>query len=62
MPCLVIHGDRDVEPTTLERCGRPTAAGIVGAQLVVYEGAPHGLFVSHRARLNEDLLRFVASS
>ena len=62
MPCLVIHGDRDVEPTTLERCGRPTAAGIVGAQLVVYEGAPHGLFVSHRARLNEDLLRFAGGS
>jgi non-heme chloroperoxidase len=61
VPCLIIHGDNDVEPTTLERCGRPTAAGIKGSELRVYEGAPHGLFLSHRARLNTDLVEFIRS-
>lgn len=58
VPCLVVHGDADVEPTTLERCGRPTAAAVPGARLLVYEHAPHGLFVSHRTRLNADLEAF----
>jgi non-heme chloroperoxidase len=29
-----------------------------GAKLVVYEGAPHGLFVTHIDRLNADLAAF----
>jgi hypothetical protein len=28
-------------------------------QLKVYEGAPHGLFISHMDRLNRDLLDFI---
>ncbi len=59
LTCLVLHGDKDIDPTTLERCGRPTAAGIKGPELRVYEGAPHGLFVSHRTRLNADIVQFV---
>ena len=61
VPTVVIHGDRDTEPTTIERCGRPTAHGIKGASLVVYEGGPHGLFASHRTRLNQELLAFANS-
>jgi non-heme chloroperoxidase len=29
--------------------------------LKVYEGAPHGLFVTHMDQLNADLLAFAAS-
>lgn len=62
VPCLVVHGDQDVEPTTLARCGRPTAAGIRGSELRVYEGAPHGLFLSHRRRLNADIVQFICGA
>jgi pimeloyl-ACP methyl ester carboxylesterase len=54
---LVIHGDRDVS-APLEITGRPTAAGIPGAELRIYEGAPHGLFITHADRLNRDLIAF----
>jgi len=43
----------------IDLTGRPTAAQIPRAQLKVYEGAPHGLFVTHKDRLNADLLAFV---
>lgn len=58
LPVLVIQGDRDAT-SPLELTGRPTAALVPGARLLVYEGAPHGLFLSHTARLNADLLAFV---
>ncbi len=57
-PTLVIHGDKDVS-AYLEMTGRPTAAGIKGAELKVYEGAPHGLFITHMDRLNHDLEMFI---
>jgi pimeloyl-ACP methyl ester carboxylesterase len=30
------------------------------SELRIYEGAPHGLFITHRERLNADLLDFIA--
>ena len=36
----------------------PDRALIPGAELYVYEGAPHGLYFTHRERLNADLARF----
>ena len=58
VPTLVIHGDKDVS-APIDMTGRPTAALIPNAQLKVYEGAPHGLFLTHKDRLNADLLRFI---
>ena len=43
----------------LER-GRRTAAALANSELRIYEGAPHGLFMTHRERLNADLLDFIA--
>ncbi|HYQ28960.1 MAG TPA: alpha/beta hydrolase [Polyangiaceae bacterium] len=57
LPTLVIHGDRDAS-APLEITGRPTAELIPHAELCVYEGAPHGLYFTHRERLNADLARF----
>lgn len=54
-PTIVIHGDKDVS-APLEITGRRTALGIPGATLKIYEGAPHGLFITHASRLNADLL------
>ena len=57
VPTLVVHGERDMT-CPLELTGRPTAALVPGARLLVYEGAPHGLFLTHMDRLNADLLAF----
>ena len=57
LPTLVIHGDEDAS-APLELTGRPTARLIPRAELCVYEGAPHGLYFTHRERFNLDLARF----
>jgi non-heme chloroperoxidase len=59
LPVQVIHGDADVS-APLALTGQPTAALVPGARLIVYEGAPHGLFITHAERLNADLAAFVA--
>src|SRR5262249_49017824 len=59
VPVLVIHGDADAS-APIDLTGRPAAAMIPGARLVVYEGAPHGLYFTHRRRLNEDIAAFAA--
>lgn len=56
-PTLVIHGDKDAS-APLAITGQRLAAGIRGAKLRVYPGAPHGLFVTHMERLNADLEAF----
>jgi pimeloyl-ACP methyl ester carboxylesterase len=58
VPVLVIHGDQDVS-APLDFTGRRTAQLIPGARLAVYEGGPHGLFITHMDQLNRDLLAFV---
>jgi non-heme chloroperoxidase len=60
VPALVIHGTRDAS-APIDVTGRPTAALIPGARLSVYEDAPHGLFITHQARLIGDLLAFARS-
>jgi pimeloyl-ACP methyl ester carboxylesterase len=56
----VIHGTADASaPFAL---GEQTAAGIARAELRTYAGAPHGLFVTHAARLNTDLLSFAGAA
>lgn len=55
LPALVVHGDRDLQ-APLEPCGRATAQLLPDGVLRVYEGAAHGLFITHAARLNADLL------
>jgi non-heme chloroperoxidase len=60
VPTLVIHGDKDVS-APIERTGIPTARMIPGAKLTIYQGAPHGLFVTHMDKLNRDLIDFAAA-
>jgi pimeloyl-ACP methyl ester carboxylesterase len=57
-PTLIIHGTAD-RSTLIDLTGRPTAKLIPGAQLKVYEGAPHGVFLTHIDLVNQDLLRFI---
>jgi non-heme chloroperoxidase len=58
VPTLVIHGDAD-EVVPFEVGGKASAALIDGAELKVYEGAPHGVTDTHKDHLNADLLAFV---
>jgi pimeloyl-ACP methyl ester carboxylesterase len=57
-PVLIQHGTKDAS-IPLEIGGRRFAAGIAGAELKVYEGAPHGLFVTHLDQVNRDLEAFI---
>jgi pimeloyl-ACP methyl ester carboxylesterase len=58
VPTLVLHGTSDAT-VPIDPTGRAAAAAIGKSQLVEYEGAPHGLFVSHGDRLTKDLLTFL---
>ncbi|GAC1305765.1 MAG: alpha/beta hydrolase [Steroidobacteraceae bacterium] len=58
VPTLVIHGTDD-KTVPIECSGRPAAAAIKQSELLEYEGAPHGLFATHKERLASDVLRFL---
>jgi non-heme chloroperoxidase len=60
MPTLIVQGDRD-EVSPLELTGRKLVEAISGSKLVIYEGAPHGIVVTHRDRFTQELLSFVPS-
>jgi non-heme chloroperoxidase len=57
---VIIHGDNDTS-TPIDLTGRKTARLMPNSQLTVYEGAAHGLPITHMDRLNRDLLAFVKS-
>jgi non-heme chloroperoxidase len=50
VPTLIVHGDRD-RSVPVELTGKPSAALIPGARLLVYPGAPHGLMFTHMDQL-----------
>ena len=58
VPVLVIHGDAD-KTVPIESSGELTADALPNAHYLVYDGAPHGLFVTEKDRLNDDLLTFI---
>ena len=60
VPTLIIHGDDDKTVPIKASSGR-TSKMIPNSEYIVYDGAPHGLFYTHRKRLNEDLIRFASA-
>jgi non-heme chloroperoxidase len=59
VPALILHGDKDVSvPLAL---ARKAARLIPDCRLEVYEGAPHGLFLTHMERVNADLAAFIGT-
>ncbi|MBS0223343.1 MAG: alpha/beta hydrolase [Proteobacteria bacterium] len=56
LPTLIVYGSADT-PNIIASSQRSHAA-IAGSRLDVYDGAPHGLFLTHRERFNRDLLAF----
>lgn len=58
IPVLIIHGDNDnIVPIKLS--GDKTAEIISHASYVVYQQAPHGLFITEKEKLNTDLINFI---
>jgi pimeloyl-ACP methyl ester carboxylesterase len=57
IPTLIIHGEDD-QTVPIDASSKRTAAMIRNAQYKVYDGAPHGLFYTHRKQLNQDLIEF----
>jgi pimeloyl-ACP methyl ester carboxylesterase len=60
VPTLVIHGDAD-NIVPIEATGEQAARLIPGAKYIVYEDAPHGLFITEKEQLNADLLEFIGA-
>jgi non-heme chloroperoxidase len=58
VPTLIVHGTGD-QTVPIDTSGRAAALGIAQSQLVEYDGAPHGLNVTHADRLSQDLLTFL---
>ena len=58
VPTLVVHGTSD-QTVPIDATGRAAAKGIAGSQLIEYDGAPHGLTVTHSDRFTADLLTFL---
>ncbi len=58
LPTLIIHGTADAS-APLDLTGRRTAKLMPDSELRVYEGAPHGLMLTHIERLNSDLIAFI---
>lgn len=60
VPTLIIHGDAD-KTVPIDTASRKAAAIIPNNEFVIYENAPHGLFYTHRERLNMDLVSFITN-
>ncbi len=58
VPTLVIHGTDD-KTVPIDAAGRAAAKGIAQSTLIEYEGAPHGLFATHKQRFIEDVVNFL---
>ena len=60
VPTLVIHGDADAI-VPFEASGQRTHRAVAHSTLVLVNGAPHGLNVSHAQSFNDALLTFLAT-
>jgi non-heme chloroperoxidase len=60
IPTLLLHGDQDAS-APIEFTSMPAEKLIPGTKLIVYEGGPHGLYFTHKDRLNRDIVDFAKS-
>jgi len=58
IPVLIIHGDAD-KVVPIDASSDLTAEYLPNADYHIYEGAPHGLFITDKEMLNEDLIQFI---
>ncbi len=60
VPVLIIHGDAD-KTVPINVSGNKTAVLLPHAKYIVYNDAPHGLFITEKEKLNADLLNFITA-
>ncbi len=60
VPTLIIHGDAD-KTVPIKATSEQAASLIPGAVYKVYDGAPHGLFITDKERLTQDIASFITS-
>jgi non-heme chloroperoxidase len=58
VPALIVHGTDD-QIVPIEISGTLTAQIVKQSRFITYDGAPHGLQITHKDRLNSDLLTFL---
>ena len=58
VPTLIVHGTGD-KTVPIDATARAAAEAIPGAQLVEYDGEPHGFTETARDRITKDLLTFL---
>ena len=58
VPTLVIHGSSD-KTVPIDPTARALAKALPQAQLIEYDGAPHGVLATHQDRVSADLLAFL---
>lgn len=60
IPTLIVHGLED-KVVPIEISGEAVAKQISAAKFKIYNDAPHGLFITHKLQLNDDLIQFLQS-
>jgi pimeloyl-ACP methyl ester carboxylesterase len=60
VPTLVIHGTSD-QNVPIDATGRAVARALPHAQLIEYNGSPHGLFETDKERLARDVVEFLTA-
>jgi len=58
VPTLIIHGSDD-KTVPIEPTGKESTKLIPDNEIIIYEGAAHGLFYTEKERLNADLVNFL---
>ena len=61
VPTLIIHGTADVT-VPIDPTARALAKAVPAAQLIEYDGEPHGIFATQTERLTNDLLSFLGGN
>jgi pimeloyl-ACP methyl ester carboxylesterase len=61
MPTLIVHGTAD-QTVPIDLSARAAARAIPQAQLIEYEGEPHGLLATAKDRLTRDLISFIGNT
>lgn len=58
VPTLIIHGDAD-KIIPVESSANLSSTYVENNQYILYPGAPHGFIVTHKDKVNNDILRFL---
>ncbi|MBC8085555.1 MAG: alpha/beta hydrolase [Hymenobacter sp.] len=61
VPALIIHGEDD-KTVPIKHSGDRMGQHLKHATYITYDGAPHGLFITDKDKLNRDLLDFVSGA